>query len=159
MSARPDGLCPRTRRIYKWIAVKNTVVVARVYMGLPKYEPAKTFSEALRGFLEKNGFKVTAKDLKQIKDTTDPKGFKNKCNFDVELHDEVMSDLGALDIIYIASGDSDFSRTKENILKQQKHIKFLAYENNCAWEIRTASWFISLDSIKGDVERIIRPRK
>ena len=65
-----------------------------------------------------------------------------------------MTDLHDLDIVYVVSGDSDFVRTKDNILKNQKHIKFLAYENNCAWEIRTASWFISLDSIKAEIERI-----
>ncbi|MCK5022247.1 MAG: hypothetical protein KAR54_03300 [Candidatus Pacebacteria bacterium] len=51
-------------------------------------------------------------------------------------------------------GDSDFLITKENILKAQKHIKFIAYNNNCASEIKYKSWFVSLDSIKDEVERI-----
>ena len=69
-----------------------------------------------------------------------------------------MEDLKDLDIVYITSGDSDFVRTKEKILKAQKHIKFLAYEQNCAWEIRVGSWFISLDSIRADVERGTLPK-
>jgi len=64
-----------------------------------------------------------------------------------------MMDIDDLDIVYIASGDSDFIRTKENILKRQKHVKFLAYEKNCAWELKYSSWFISLDSIRGAIER------
>jgi uncharacterized LabA/DUF88 family protein len=96
---------------------------------------------------------VTVKDLKRLRDSTDPKGFKNKCNFDVELHDEVMKDVEDLDIIYIASGDSDFLRTKDNILKKQKHIKFIAFDGNCASEIKYSSWFISLDAIKNEVAR------
>jgi len=44
------------------------------------------------------------------------------------------------------------------VLKKQKHIKFIAYENNCAWEIRTASWFVSLDSIRAEVERVKNPQ-
>ena len=127
-------------------------------MGRPKYEPAKSISEALEKYFERIGYKVTAKDLKKLRDTTRPTGYRNKCNFDVEMHDEIMEDIQDLDIVYIVSGDSDFIRTKEKVLKRQKHIKFIAYENNCAWEIRTASWFISLDSIRTEVERIRNPQ-
>jgi len=145
------------QKLYKWVAKLNTIVHARMYMGRPKYEPAKTINEALEKYFKKIGFEVTAKDLKRLADLSAPLGFRNKCNFDVEMHDEVMQDLKDIDIVYIVSGDSDFLRTKDNVLKAQKHIKFLAYENNCAWEIRTASWFISLDSIKSEVERVKNP--
>lgn len=102
------------------MAELNTVVSARVYMGRPKYEPAKSISEALEKYFEKIGFKVTAKDLKKLRDSTSTNGFRNKCNFDVEMHDEIMEDLANLDIVYIASGDSDFIRTKEKILKNKR---------------------------------------
>lgn len=141
------------KKLYKWVSAINTIVHARIYMGRPRYEPAKTISEALEKYFGTIGYKVTAKNLKRLKDNKSPNGYRNKCNFDVEMHDEIMSDLDDLDIVYIASGDSDFIRTKENILKKQKHVKFIAYENNCAWEIRTGSWFISLGSIKTEVER------
>ena len=64
-----------------------------------------------------------------------------------------MRDLPDVDIVYIASADSDFIRTKDNVLKSQKHIKFIAYNLNCASEIKYSSWHISLDSIKDQVER------
>src|SRR3990167_236091 len=131
-------------KLHKWVAEVNEVVHARIYKGLPKYEPAKTISEALIKYWEREGFEVTGKPLKKLRDSSDPKGFKNKCNFDVEMHDEIMKDLSDLDMVYIASGDSDFMRTKDNILQQQKRIKFVAYKNNCAWEIREGSWFVSL---------------
>jgi len=150
---KASGWMTDYKKLHKWVSELNTIISARVYMGRPKYEPAKSISEALEKYFEKIGFKVTAKDLKKLKDSTTTRGFRNKCNFDVELHDEVMEDLSSLDIVYIASGDSDFIRTKEKVLKNGKHIKFLAYENNCAWEIRTSSWFISLDSIRSEVER------
>ena len=146
------------RKLYKWVAALNTIVHARVYMGRPRYEPAKSISEALEKYFERIGYKVTAKDLKKLRDSTRPTGYRNKCNFDVEMHDEIMEDIEDLDIVYIVSGDSDFIRTKEKVLKRQKHIKFIAYENNCAWEIRTASWFISLDSIRAEVERVKNPQ-
>jgi uncharacterized LabA/DUF88 family protein len=146
------------RKLYKWVAGLNTVVHARVYIGRPRYEPAKSIAEALEKYFERIGYKVTAKDLKKLRDSTRPTGYRNKCNFDVEMHDEIMEDIQDLDIVYIVSGDSDFIRTKEKVLKRQKHIKFIAYENNCAWEIRTASWFISLDSIRAEVERVKNPQ-
>ena len=146
------------RKLYKWVAAMNTIVHARVYMGRPRYEPAKTISEALEKYFKQIGYEVTAKDLKKLRDPDSARGYRNKCNFDVEMHDEIMEDLKDLDIVYITSGDSDFVRTKEKILKAQKHIKFLAYEQNCAWEIRVGSWFISLDSIRADVERGTLPK-
>ncbi len=145
------------KKLYKWVATLNTVVHARIYMGRPRYEPAKTVSEALEKYFKTIGYEVTSKDLKRIRDDKVPSGYRNKCNFDVEMHDEIMQDLNDLDIVYIASGDSDFLRTKENILRNQKHIKFVAYEKNCAWEIRQGSWFISLDSIRSDIERFSKP--
>ncbi len=137
---------------------EKNIVHARIYMGRPRYEPQKSISEALEKYFKSIGFEVTSKDLKKIKDSSDPKGFRNKCNFDVEMHDEIMEDLNDVDIVYICSGDSDFVRTKEKILKKQKHIKFLAYEKNSAWEIRVGSWFISLDSIRTEIERNSGPR-
>ena len=146
------------KKLYKWVASLNTVVHARVYMGRPKYEPAKSIAETMEKYFDRIGYKVTAKDLKKLRDSQAPSGYRNKCNFDVEMHDEIMEDIQDLDIVYIVSGDSDFIRTKEKVLKRQKHIKFIAYENNCAWEIRTASWFISLDSIRAEVERVKNPQ-
>ena len=142
------------KKLYKWVAQINTIIHARIYKGRPRYEPAKSISEALERYFRTIGYEITGKDLKKLRDVSTPNGFRNKCNFDVEMHDEIMNDLTNIDIVYICSGDSDFIRTKDNILKQQKHVKFLAYENNCAWEIRTSSWFISLDSIRNEIERI-----
>ena len=152
-AGKDSGWMVDYRRLYKYVSTLNTIIRAHVFMGLPRYEPARAFSITMRDYLEKNGFKVTTKELKRIHDPSDPRGFKNKCNFDVELHDEVMRDLPDVDIVYIASADSDFIRTKDNVLKSQKHIKFIAYNLNCASEIKYSSWHISLDSIKDQVER------
>ncbi len=141
------------KKLYKWVAELNTIVHARIYMGSPRYEPAKTINNALAEYFKRIGYKVTTKELKKIKDNSSPRGFRNKCNFDVEMHDEIIDDLKDVDIVYIVSGDSDFIRTKDRILKSQKHIKFLAYIKNSAWEIRTGSWFVSLDSIRSEIAR------
>lgn len=140
------------KKLYKWVSKENVIVHARIFMGIPRHEPAKSISGAMEKFFKDNGFKVTSKKLKRLKTSDSRNDVKNKCNFDIEMHDEIMKDLNDIDFVYIASGDSDFLRTKENILKEKKHIKFIAYKRNCAWEIMK-SWFIALDNIRNEVER------
>jgi uncharacterized LabA/DUF88 family protein len=154
---KASGWMTDYKKLYAWVAQKNTIVHARIYKGRPRYEPQKSISDVLEKYFESIGFTVTTKDLKKIKDLTCEQGFRNKCNFDVEMHDEIIEDLEDVDIVYICSGDSDFIRTKEKILKKQKHVKFLAYELNSAWEIKVGSWFISLDSIRSEIERTNKP--
>jgi len=43
------------KKMYRWVATLNTVVRARIYLGMPRYEPAKTLNEAMKGYFEKNG--------------------------------------------------------------------------------------------------------
>jgi uncharacterized LabA/DUF88 family protein len=140
------------KKILDWVSEINEVKYARVYKGKPKFEPEKGIAEALERYYKSIGYSVTTKDLKRITDSSDPKGYRNKCNFDIEMHDEIMEDLNDLDIVYIFSGDSDFLRTKEKILQKGKRIKFIAYEKGFAWELR-ASWHITIDSIREFVER------
>ena len=158
-SGKEAGWMCDYKKLYKWVASLNTIIYARIYMGIPKHEPARSISRAMKEYFEKNGFRITNKELKKINDPHNPKGYKNKCNFDVELHDEVIEDLRDLDIVYITSGDSDFLRTKDKVLKNQKHIKFLAYESHCASEIRYTSWFESLDKIRSEVQRSPKTEK
>ena len=35
------------KKLYKWVAELNTIIHARIYKGRPRYEPAKSISEAL----------------------------------------------------------------------------------------------------------------
>ncbi len=151
---RASGWMVDYNKLYQWVSKINIIVHARVYIGLPKYEPGRSIVLRMIRHLEKTGYVPTTKDLKRLRDEGSSEGFKNKCNFDIEMHDEIMRDLSEIDVVYIASGDSDFIRTKDNILKCGKRVKFLAYSKNCAWEIRSGSWYVSLDSIKAEVSHI-----
>jgi len=131
---------------------ENKIVVAKYFMGMPFWEPARGINKALEEYYKKIGFEVITKPLKKIKDSAEIKGFRNKCNFDVEMHDEILKDLDNLEMVYLATGDSDFLRTKEVALGRKKRIKFLTFKTNCAWEIRQ-SWHIFLDDIKDEIIR------
>ena len=135
------------KKLYNWVAKRNIIVYAKYFIGMPAWEPAKTINKGLAEYYEKIGYEVIKKPLKRIKDAG-----RNKCNFDVEMHEEIRKDLAEVDIIYLASGDSDFMATKAAVLKAGKRIKFMAFKNNCAWEIRE-SWHIFLDDIREQVER------
>jgi len=137
-------------KLYKWVKKESDIVVSKYFIGKPSWEPAKSLNETFNSYLEKVGYKIITKSLKKIK--TKNGEIKNKCNFDVEIHDEIINDLDKLDIVYLVSGDSDFLRTKERILSKNKKIKFLSYKKGCAWEIRL-SWHILLDDIKEEVKR------
>ncbi len=138
------------KKFYKWVAQENEIVYAKIFMGMPAWSPAKFINEGLKKYYESIGYSVVTKPLKKIMllDGT----YKNKCNFDVEIHDEVVNDLPRLDMVYLVSGDSDFMRTKERVLKNEKHIKFIAYKNNCSWEIMR-SWHLFLEEIKDEIKR------
>ncbi len=140
------------KKILAWVSELSEIKYARIYKGKPRSEPERSIAETLEKYYKSIGYDVTTKDLKRITDPSDPKGYRNKCNFDIEMHDEIMEDLGDLDIVYVFSGDSDFLRTKDKILKKGKRVKFIAYEKGFAWELRQ-SWHVTLDSIRESVER------
>lgn len=138
------------KKFYRWVEKENEIVVAKYFIGDPSWEPARSINKAFNTYLKRIGFTVITKPLKRLR--INPGRFKNKCNFDVEIHDEIIHDLSKLDIIYLASGDSDFIRTKERVLSKGKKIKFLAYKMGCAWELRL-SWHVFLDDLKEEFER------
>lgn len=138
------------KKFHAWASKENEIVVAKYFIGDPSWEPARSINQALNSYLKRVGFEVITKPLKRLR--TKPGRFKNKCNFDVEIHDEIVHDLDKLDIVYLASGDSDFVRTKERVLSKKKRIKFLSYKQGCAWELRM-SWHVFLDDIKEEIWR------
>lgn len=137
-------------KFYQWVAKENEIVVAKYFIGEPSWEPAMSIGRAFNSYLRRIGFTIVTKPLKKLRSRVG--SVKNKCNFDVEMHDEIIHDLDKLDIVYLMSGDSDFVRTKERVLSKGKKIRFIAYKVGCAWELRM-SWHLFLDDIKDEVCR------
>jgi len=138
------------KKFLDWVAKENEIIIAKYFIGEPSWEPTKSINHSVNRFLESIGYKIISKPLKKIRADG---VVKNKCNFDVEMHDEIIHDLNLIDIVYLVSGDSDFVRTKERVLSVGKKIKFLSYKNGCAWEI-LCSWHLLLDNIEEDVKRM-----
>ena len=138
------------KKFKNWIEEENEIIYIKYFIGSPSWEPAKSLSQTFNNYLIKLGYSIIGKPLKKINIANGVT--KNKCNFDVEIHDEIMQDIASIDIVYLVSGDSDFMRTKSRVLANKKKIKFLVFNNGCAWEIRK-SWHIFLDDIKQYIER------
>jgi len=101
-------------------------------------------------FLEKVEAFVTIKK-KELKYTPVGGQIVKKGNMDVEITLDVVRTINDLDVIIIASGDSDFYELKNYVVSDKgKNIIFVGYEENMAWELRQC-WHIYFNRIKEEV--------
>jgi len=101
-------------------------------------------------FLEKLSPDITIKK-KELKYTPVGGQVIKKGNMDVEITLDVVRTIDNLDIIIVASGDSDFYELKNYVVNDKgKNIIFVGYEENMAWELRQC-WHIYLNRIKEEV--------
>lgn len=101
-------------------------------------------------FLEKVDPFVTIKK-KELKYMPVWGGVMKKGNMDVEIALDVVRTIDNLDVVIIASGDSDFYELKNYVVSDKgKNIIFVGYEENMAWELRQC-WHIYFNRIKEEV--------
>jgi uncharacterized LabA/DUF88 family protein len=125
--------------------------ILRYYLGMPTSGKSRIQNVKHLRRLESFGYTVITKPLKKILIDRKAKKYKNKCNFDVEIALDVATFIKELDLIIIASGDSDFIAIKDFVLSNDKKVVFLCYEKNVSWEIRYAK-FIFIERIKKFIE-------
>lgn len=74
-----------------------------------------------------------------------------KADVDVEITVDVVRIIDQLDVVIILSGDSDFLELKNYVVyDKKKHILFVGYEENMAWELRQC-WHLYVNRIKDEV--------
>ncbi len=118
---------------YLVIPAKNDIVYYGTQRFLEKIEPFVT--------IKKKELKYTSLGGRVIK----------KGNMDVEITLDVVRKINDLDVIIIASGDSDFYELKNYVVNEKgKNIIFCGYEENMAWELRQC-WHIYFNRIKEEV--------
>ncbi len=104
----------------------------------------------IKNRLEKDGFKVITKPLKKIYLDNQHKEFKYKCNFDVEITRDVIRNLDKIELVLLASSDSDFIALRNDVTLQRKGFIFVRFEYNVAWEIRR-SYHLFFEDIQEEV--------
>ncbi len=80
--------------------------------------------------LEHNGYTIRSKDLRLRGDGS------AKGDWDVGIAVDVVSMLGSLDVVILASGDGDFCPLAELIKQQHKRIEVVAFEHNTSMDLQ-----------------------
>ena len=80
--------------------------------------------------LEHNGYTIKSKDLRLRGDGT------AKGDWDVGIAIDIVSMLGALDVVILASGDGDFCALAELIKQQGKRVEVVAFEHNTSMDLQ-----------------------
>jgi uncharacterized LabA/DUF88 family protein len=137
------------KKLFTWLQNDHDIIIAKYFIGEPSWNPARYVHKSFVNWMTRMGYVVITKPLKNI--TSNGK-IISKCNFDVEIHDEIQQDLVCIDLVVLLSGDSDFLRTKERVIAKNKRIKFMSYKQGCSWEIRK-SWHHILDNSRAEIER------
>lgn len=131
--------------------------IARYYMGMPLKGRAYERNILIKDRLEREGFEIITKPLKKIYLDNKKKNFIYKCNFDVEITRDVIRNLAKIDLVLLASSDSDFIGLRNDVIQHKKGLIFVCFEHNVAWEIRN-SYHLFFEDIKDKVEHK-KPRK
>lgn len=115
-----------------YIKLLDLIVGPRYLMGayayivqIPEIDQAPFLS-----LLEHNGYTIKSKDLRLRGDGS------AKGDWDVGIAVDVVSMLGSLDVVILASGDGDFCPLAELIKQQNKRVEVVAFEHNTSMDLQ-----------------------
>lgn len=122
----------RYGRRVDYIKLLDLIVGPRYLMGayayvvqIPEIDQAPFLS-----LLEHNGYTIKSKDLRLRGDGS------AKGDWDVGIAVDVVSMLGSLDVVILASGDGDFCPLAELIKQQDKRVEVVAFEHNTSMDLQ-----------------------
>jgi len=127
------------------------MAIVRYYLGMPLEKEAYDKNVLIKDRLKKSGFEVIEKPLKKIYLDGEKRQIKYKCNFDVEITRDVIRRLDAIDVVLLASSDSDFIGLRNDAIACGKEFIFVCFERNAAWEIHR-SHHIFFEDIRDKIE-------
>jgi uncharacterized LabA/DUF88 family protein len=136
------------------------IKITQYYMGMPFKRETYERNVLIKNRLEKQGFTIVTKPLKKIYLDSQKQNFIYKCNFDVEIARDIINNLDQIDLVLLASNDSDFIGLKDEALFRKKGLIFVCFEHNVAWEIRR-SYHLFFEDIQEKIQYQIKskPRK
>ncbi|MCG9133358.1 NYN domain-containing protein [Candidatus Poribacteria bacterium] len=122
----------RYGRRVDYIKLLDLIVGPRYLMGayayvvqIPEIDQAPFLS-----LLQHNGYTIKSKDLRLRGDGS------AKGDWDVGIAVDVVSMLGSLDVVILASGDGDFCPLAELIKQQNKRVEVVAFEHNTSMDLQ-----------------------
>ena len=122
----------RYGRRVDYIKLLDLIVGPRYLMGayayvvqIPEIDQAPFLS-----LLEHNGYTIKSKDLRLRGDGS------AKGDWDVGIAVDVVSMLGSLDVVILASGDGDFCPLADLVKQQDKRFEVVAFEHNTSMDLQ-----------------------
>jgi len=138
---RKDGPSINYRVLKECITSGRELLRSNAYVTVdpenPK--PVKGFISALRDI----GFKVIEKEWTRSSDG------RVKANMDMELAVDMLTQAENLDVIVLASGDSDFVRLVRAVQNLGKRVEVIAFQDRIGFDlIKEADAFTALESLE-----------
>ncbi len=138
---RKDGPSINYRVLKECVTSERELLRSNAYVTVdpenPK--PVKGFISALRDI----GFKVIEKEWTRSSDG------RVKANMDMELAVDMLTQAENLDVIVLASGDSDFVRLVRAVQNRGKRVEVIAFQDRIGFDlIREADAFTALESLE-----------
>ena len=115
-----------------YIKLLDLIVGPRYLIGAYAYivQIPEIDQAAFLSLLEHNGYTIKSKDLRLRGDGS------AKGDWDVGIAVDVVSMLGSLDVVILASGDGDFCPLAELIKQQNKRVEVVAFEHNTSMDLQ-----------------------
>ena len=151
-SQRPYGMTAEQPRVGVFVDVQNMFYAAKDRFGRrvdyiklldlivgPRYlmvayayvvQIPEINQSSFLSLLEHNGYTIKSKDLRLRGDGS------AKGDWDVGIAVDVVSMLGSLDVVILASGDGDFCPLAELIKQQDKRVEVVAFEHNTSMDLQ-----------------------
>ncbi|RKU34587.1 hypothetical protein C6496_19770 [Candidatus Poribacteria bacterium] len=151
-SERPYGMTSEQPRVGVFVDVQNMFYAAKDRFGRrvdyiklldlivgPRYlmvayayvvQIPEINQSSFLSLLEHNGYTIKSKDLRLRGDGS------AKGDWDVGIAVDVVSMLGSLDVVILASGDGDFCPLAELIKQQDKRVEVVAFEHNTSMDLQ-----------------------
>ena len=121
------------KKFKRFVSKHCSLQFVKYFMAVPrKSDPAYRGTQSFINYI-KSDVTVETKPLKYIKLGS---RLIKKGDLDIEIALSVVENLKDLDCVLLVSGDSDYLKLKDYVVKRGKEIIFVGYEDNMAWEIR-----------------------
>ncbi|MFC1499544.1 NYN domain-containing protein [Candidatus Zixiibacteriota bacterium] len=138
---RKDRATLNYRALRQVVADSNDLMRCNVYVAVDpeNSKPVRGFMAALRGI----GFKVIDKEWSR-----NVNGHLS-ASLDMELAIDVLTQSSQLDVIFLVTGDPDFTRLVRAIQNKGKRVEVIAYQDRIGYALKQeADEFHSLESIE-----------
>lgn len=135
------------QKLFHFFASECDLIDCYVYTAI---DPNKSNQLRFIKMLEKTGYKVRTKPIKEIR--ISKKRYERKGNLDIELCLDVLDLKNKFKTMILLSGDSDFAPIIERIKKMGKRVIVISTKHHVSRELLMLCKYINLKKLKKEIE-------